>query len=249
MVERKVKRMALVRSAIVEERPIPESSSPAMKRLKTAKQMPLAEAAYLQLHKSIRDGVLKPGQRLMEKDLATWLNMSRTPVRDALRRLETEGLVVHEPHTGLIITQYDQRATLELYSIREILEGTAASFAARHATEFEVAQLMHLVEKQELLKDDFQGLVENNDRFHRTIYQAAHNRFLLRSLDALSVSMALVSNGHANLMLKQRVSESFREHQAVAQAIYRRKPKEAEEAARAHVRGALQERIKVFPPD
>src|SRR5690606_9665973 len=143
--------------------------SPAAKRIKTAKQMPLAEAAYVRLHEAIRDEVLKPGQRLMEKDLAKWLNMSRTPVRDALRRLETEGMVTHEPHSGLIVTQYDQRAVMELYSVREMLEGTAASRAAQHATEFEVAQLMHLVEQQDALKGDVQGLIENNQRFHRVI--------------------------------------------------------------------------------
>jgi DNA-binding GntR family transcriptional regulator len=226
----------------------PAPASAGIKRISAAKQIPLAEQAYLRLHEAIRNEVFKPGQRMMEKDLAKWLDMSRTPVRDALRRLETEGVVVHEPHLGLVITQFDQSGVMELYSIREILEGTAAGFAARHATEFEISQLMHLVDSQHALKGDTRRLGENNERFHRTIYQAAHNRFLIRSLDSALVCMGLLSRNHANLALEKRMQDSFREHEAVALAISRRKPKEAEEAARAHVRGALQERLKLFPP-
>ena len=225
------------------------SATSARKRIKTAKQMPLAETAYLRLHEAIREGVFKPGQRMMEIDLAKWLDMSRTPVRDALRRMETEGLLTHEPHLGLIITQYDRRAVVELYSIREILEGTAAGFAARHATEFEIAELLQLAAEQEGLKDDIKGIAENNRRFHRIIYQAAHNRFLVRSLDAVLVTMGLLWEGYANFMSESRVQASFREHSALAKAIASRNPQEADEAARAHMRGSLQERLKRLPSD
>jgi len=223
--------------------------SPAIRQISTAKQIPLAEAAYLRLHEAIREGVLKPGQRMMEQDLAKWLDMSRTPVRDALRRMETEGLLTHEPRLGLVITQYDRRAVVELYAIREVLEGTAAGFAARHATEFEIAELLQLAAEQQDLKDDVKRIAENNRRFHRSIYQAAHNRFLVRSLDAVLVSMGLLWQGYANFMSENRVQASFREHIALADAIARRNPAEAEEAAREHARGSLQERLKRLPPD
>ncbi len=239
--------MAHTLSTVVAEALGPVSS--AMKLIKTAKQMPLAEAAYLRMHEAIRDGVLKPGQRMMEQDLAKWLDMSRTPVRDALRRMETEGLLTHEPRLGLIITQYDRRAVVELYAIREVLEGTAAGFAARHATEFEMAELLQLATEQQGLKDDVKGIAENNRRFHRIIYQAAHNRFLVRSLDAVLVSMGLLWQGYANFMSENRVQASFREHSALAKAIASRNPEDADQAARAHMRGSLQERLKRLPSE
>ena len=85
---------------------------------------------YRKLRDAIQSGELKPGQRLMEIEVADWLHVSRTPVRDAMRRLESEGMMQHEPRNGLVVSSLDRQAMLELYAMREVLEGTAARLAA-----------------------------------------------------------------------------------------------------------------------
>src|SRR3954467_2886010 len=115
------------------------------KTQKASRSTSLGELAYLKLHAAIQAGTFEPGKRMMETEVADWLKMSRTPARDAMRRLENEGLLVHEPRQGLVIARLDHSAVMELYAMREVLEGTAARLAARHASEFEVAQLLELV--------------------------------------------------------------------------------------------------------
>src|SRR5690606_14473520 len=97
--------------------------------------------AYRKLREALASGALKPGQRVMEVEVAEWLQMSRTPVRDALRRLESEGLLTHEPRTGLVVASISRQAMLELYVMREVLEGTAARLCARHASDTEIIEL------------------------------------------------------------------------------------------------------------
>ena len=92
---------------------------------------------------------------MMETEIAAWLEMSRTPVRDAMRRLETDGLLVHEPHLGVVIATLDHRAVVELYAMREVLEGTAAGLAARHASEPDLAQLAELIAIEKNLQGKF----------------------------------------------------------------------------------------------
>src|SRR4051812_45524530 len=96
-----------------------------MSNIKTAKNASLGERAYLKLHSAIQAATFQPGSRVMETEIAKWLQMTRTPVRDAMRRLKNEGLLVHEPHLGVVIAKLDHRAVSELYIMREVLEGTA----------------------------------------------------------------------------------------------------------------------------
>ena len=99
-----------------------------------------SEAAYDILRTAVMERLLQPGQRLREVDVSAWLDMSRTPVREAFRRLERDGLITFAPHRGMTVTELDHGAVTELYRMREVLEGTAASLAAQHATEAEIAE-------------------------------------------------------------------------------------------------------------
>src|SRR5512146_1226118 len=87
-----------------------------------------SEHVYRKLRNAIYEGHFKPGDRVMEIEIAEWLKVSRTPVRDAIRRLESDGMLQHEPRNGLVVARLDQQAVMELYVMREILEGTAARF-------------------------------------------------------------------------------------------------------------------------
>ena len=101
--------------------------------------------AYERLLNAIDSGELAPGSRLLEAQLAERLGVSRTPVREALRRLEAQGLVTHEPHRGVVVAELDYDQLGELYAVREVLEGTAARLAARHASPEEVEVLREMV--------------------------------------------------------------------------------------------------------
>jgi DNA-binding GntR family transcriptional regulator len=97
--------------------------------------------AYARLVADIRAGTLRPGDRLTETDLADRLGISRTPVREAIRQLESDGLVTHIPRVGAVVRRLDYAEITELYEMRAVLEGTAARFAARAASDVELAEL------------------------------------------------------------------------------------------------------------
>src|SRR5689334_24863035 len=107
-----------------------------------------SELVYRRLRDAIASGRLVPGQRVMEVEVAEWLNVSRTPVREALRRLEGDGMLAVEPRTGLVVTSITREAMLELYVMREVLESTAARLCAEHASELELMALEELVKRE-----------------------------------------------------------------------------------------------------
>jgi DNA-binding GntR family transcriptional regulator len=205
-----------------------------------------SEHAYRRLRDAIKQGQFKSGHRLMEVEVAGWLNLSRTPVRDAIRRLEGEGILEHEPHNGLVVARLDRQAVMELYVMRETLEGTAARLCARHASDMEVQDLLDLLERERQLAGDHAGLARHNRRFHEAIHHGAHNRYLEKSLTAVNDSMGLL--GTPLMLLPKRAQSAATEHARIVGAIRHRDPDAAEAAARAHVRAAQRERLKrLFP--
>jgi len=204
------------------------------------------EHAYRRLRDAIRQGELKPGQRIMEIEMADWLRVSRTPVRDAIRRLEAEGMLRHEPRNGLVVASLDRQAVMELYVMRETLEGTAARLCARHASDMEVMDLVELVERERGLQGNVEALPRHNRLFHEAIHRGAHNRYLEKSLAAVNDSMGLL--GNPLMLLPHRAQAALDEHADIARAIERHDPEAADEAARRHVRAAQRERLKrLFP--
>jgi DNA-binding GntR family transcriptional regulator len=201
-----------------------------------------SEHAYRRLRDAIQEGQFKSGHRIMEVEVASWLNLSRSPVRDAIRRLEGEGILEYEPRNGLVVAQLDRQAVMELYVMREVLEGTAARLCARHASDMEVQNLLDLVELERGMKAASDGVPRHNWRFHEAIHRGAHNRYLEKSLAAVNDSMALL--GKPLMLLPHRAKTAAGEHARIVDAIQRRAPDEAEAEARAHVRAAQRERMK-----
>lgn len=205
-----------------------------------------SEHVYRRLREAIRQGEFKSGHRVMEIEVAEWLNVSRTPVRDAIRRLEAEGMLEHEPRKGLVVARLDRQAVMELYVMREVLEGTAARLCARHASDMEIQDLLDLLELERQMQGNFEALAQHNRRFHQAIRQAAHNRYLVKSLEAVNDSMGLL--GKPLMLLPHRAQAALDEHARIVEAIQRRDADAAEEAARQHVRAAQRERLKrLFP--
>ena len=149
--------------------------------------------AYQRIRGAIGSGVFPPGQRVTETQLAHWMSVSRTPIREAVQKLEAEGLLVHSPRQGLIVRQLDYQEVVELYAMREVLESTAASLAAQQATEPEVEILGDIVDMEAQADPEDSALAANYNRvFHETLHQSAHNRYLIESIRALDNSMILL---------------------------------------------------------
>ncbi len=204
----------------------------------------LGEYAYERLRADIRDGTLSPGSRVREKDVAERLEISRTPVREALRRLEADGFLTFEPHRGMVVVQLDHQSIMELYAMREVLEGTAAALAARHASEAEIAILCEMLNREAEIAAHPDQLAAHNVQFHQILFRAAHNRYLLKTANALRDSMALMRG--TTMTVAGRADSALDEHTALATAIQARDATGAEAAARAHIQNAQRARLKLL---
>ncbi len=206
-------------------------------------QVNLTEYVYDAIHVAIQDGVLQPGQRVREIELGEWLKVSRTPVREALGRLQSEG-IIESKAGGLAVTSFDLRAVAELYEVRQTLEGSAAAAAARNADATELALLQELVQKQRQSAADPQAQSRLNKAFHDQLYRASHNRFLLRSLQGLHRSLVLL--GPTTLMTPERIAAAIAEHAELIAAVVARDPALAEELTRKHVRAGYEARVQAM---
>lgn len=210
----------------------------------SADQQPRGEVAYQKLLAAIQHGELKPGTRIREVEVAERFGISRTPVRDAIRRLESDGLLIHMPRHGAVIKELDHREVIELYEIREVLEGTAARYAARHASELEIAELEDLNEMMLKNGKDPIKVAEANRLFHHALYRTANNRYLIDALNSLSNSMALL--GGTTLQYEGRPESAYEEHKDIIDNIRMGNADQADAAARHHIRSAQRLRIKLL---
>ncbi|WP_046863603.1 GntR family transcriptional regulator [Microvirga massiliensis] len=199
-----------------------------------------SEYAFRALRDAIHEGRLKPGERLREEELAQTLGVSRTPIREALGRLQARGLVEVAPPRGLIVAALDSQRIIELYAVREILEGAAARFSAEHASPVEIAAMRRLAQDCAAAKSAAVA-AERNARLHRMIYEAAHNRYLIPALTDFQDALALLPG--TTFGQPGRREAAHAEHTAIIDAIARRDPDAAEAAARAHIRAAQDSRI------
>jgi DNA-binding GntR family transcriptional regulator len=203
----------------------------------------LPDFVYSRLRSAIRNQELKPGDRLREADLAERLGVSRTPVREALRRLEADGLAQIAPPRGFVVTELTHRRVMELYAMREVLAGVAARFAAEQASTMEIQMLQELVAQQGTAKNGAEA-ARANDRLREAITSAAHNEFLTRAANSLNDALELL--GTTTYSLPGRIESGWKENKKVVEAIARRSSSGAEEAARLHVRNAAKLRVQML---
>ena len=202
------------------------------------------QGAYARLLGDIRSGALMPGARLTETEIAERLNVSRTPVREAIRRLEADGLVAHMPRAGAVVRRLDHSEIMELYEMRTVLEGTAARLAARAASEVEIDELAAIDAEMAAAEGDGAALFELNTQFHRTLIRAARNRFLVRSVEAVHTTLLIL--GPSTLARPERARAAVAEHEAVVAALRRRDGKAAEKKMRAHMVAAQRTRLRML---
>ena len=198
--------------------------------------------AYQLILDAIDTGVYKPGDRLVESDLADRFGVSRTPIREALQRLETQSLLTRDGRS-LIVSSLDHNQLAELYVVRSELEGLAARLAARHATPEEVRVLRDMVETDRKNVDNPEALSRANRRFHKQIHLASHNRYLVQQLDLVHRSMALLAT--TSLAAEGRGTAALSEHEKIVAAIEAGDGDSAYQALRAHISKAFETRLKL----
>ena len=203
----------------------------------------LGEYAYRVLRDAIRSGRLRPGMHLREAEVSRWLDISRTPAREAIHRIVAEGLLVTGPWNGVMIAELDRQQLVELYAVREALEGTAAALAAQHASKAEVQLMLAIAAREIEHEHDPDRLVSINGELHRVIYEAAHNRYLLQSINSIIDALGLLR--HSTFVLPGSAATARREHMEIIRAIRSGNSAKAEQMARRHVRGALELRLQL----
>ncbi len=198
--------------------------------------------AYALILEAIDSHVYKPGDRLVESELAERFGVSRTPIREALQRLETQSLLTRDGRS-LIVASLDHSQLSELYVVRGELEGLAARLAARHATPEEIKVLRDMMEEDRALIGDPAALSRANKRFHKQIHLASHNRFLVQQLDLVHRSMALLAT--TSIAAEGRGDETLKEHEAIVSAIENGDGEAAYKALRDHISEAYVTRLKL----
>ncbi|MGI3168714.1 GntR family transcriptional regulator [Pseudooceanicola sp. C21-150M6] len=198
--------------------------------------------AYSLILEAIDHGTYRPGDRLVESELADRFGVSRTPIREALQRLETQSLLARDGRS-LIVASLDHNQLAELYPVRAELEALAAKLAARHASVEEMRVLRDMVEADRGLLGDPSALSRANRRFHKQIHLASHNRFLVQQLDLVHRSMALMAQ--TSLAATGRGERALAEHEAIVQAIEARDEEAAAQALRDHISKAFVTRLKL----
>ena len=206
-----------------------------------ATSRPTQRDAYGLILEAIDVGIYKPGSRLVESELAERFGVSRTPIREALQRLETQSLLTRDGRS-LIVASLDHNQMAELYVVRTELEGLAARLAAQHASVEEVNVLQQMVDADCMRVSDAAALARSNKRFHKQLHLASHNRFLVQQLDLVYRSMALLAT--TSLAVEGRGPVALDEHQAIVTAISDRDGALAYEAVKQHLSQAFVTRLK-----
>jgi len=203
---------------------------------------PAQKDAYDLILEAIDTGMYSPGDRLVESELAERFGVSRTPIREALQRLETQSMLTRTGRS-LIVASLDHNQLAELYVVRAELEGLAAKLAAQHASPEEVRVLYGMVDHDLSLVDDPSKLSRANRRFHNQIHLASHNRYLIDQLGLVHRSMALLAT--TSLAADGRGATALEEHRAIVRAIEARDGEAAAKALKEHLSFAFETRLKI----
>jgi len=200
----------------------------------------LREVIFTTLREAIIMGELKPGERLMEVQLAEKMGVSRTPVREAIRKLELEGFVEMIPRKGAHVAKLTAKDIMDVLEVRASLDALAASLAAERITEDELKELKHIKTQLEnyVQKDNLQNIVKKDIEFHDVIYHASKNDKLIQIVNNLREQVYRFRV----IYLKDLGSskEVIREHEEIFEAIRLRDRELAAEVARKHIRNQEQ---------
>jgi DNA-binding GntR family transcriptional regulator len=208
---------------------------PRLVPIKLDNYKPLREMVFESLREAIILGRLKPGERLMEIQLAEEMGVSRTPVREAIRKLELEGFVVMVPRKGAYVAGVSVKDIADVFEVRSALEGLAAGLAAERITEEEMEELemaiLHISGEEDLLT-----VIKGDSEFHEIIYKASRNHRLTQIITHLSEQISRFRM--TSLSVPGRIKIAVGEHKKIIEAISDRNVDLAYKLASEHMENA-----------
>lgn len=208
-----------------------------------ATSMTKTQAAFHRIRGAIEEGRLKPGERLRTTALQKELDMSPTPIREALRLLQAQGLVEHRPHRGMVVAEYPVEETEEVYRLRVVLEPMAAGLAAERAS---AEQLERIRRRLSALKETVKAraarvdAAELNAAWHRAVYEAAGSHYLEEFITRLWDVLPLEA-----IWLEIRAQASLEEHERITAALERRDAAEAAALVKRHIEATAEMRRRL----
>ena len=205
----------------------------------------LVDEASRAIREVILTGELPPGSQLRQADLAQKMKISRTPLREALMKLEQEGLIAVLPRRGFRVVDLKLEEAIELYELREMLDGLAARLAAERAGNDVLEVLSHLINKMDksVRRQDAHDWLVHHGAFHEEIFKASRNSRLMGLMANIRLS---IQRFHPLLLSTQdRLKKAFREHDEIFRAIRSHDANTAERLAREHIASARDIIIKL----
>lgn len=200
---------------------------------------PLREMVFESLREAIIQGRLRPGERLMEIQLAEEMGVSRTPVREAIRKLELEGFVVMVPRKGAYVAGISVKDIVDIFEVRAALEGLAAGLSAERITDEEMDQLERSIHKINVSDEhDLKGIVEGDKTFHALIYKSSRNQRLEQII--MNLQEQINRCRMTSLAQPGRLKIALDEHTKIVEAISDRNVELAQQLATEHIENAEQ---------
>jgi DNA-binding GntR family transcriptional regulator len=198
----------------------------------------LRAKVFNQLQNDILNGKYQPGDSLIELRLTEELGVSRTPIREAIRQLELEGLVQSIPNKGAIVKGISAKDIEDIYTIRMMIEGLAARWATEKITPQELEELKEALEFEEFytIRNDSGHLMKFDSRFHDIIFKASKSKPLMHTLSTFHHYVQRARN--ASFSSPGRAQKALEEHKAILQAIIEKDAEKAEKLTTEHVRNA-----------
>ncbi|MGE5614104.1 MAG: GntR family transcriptional regulator [Bacillota bacterium] len=197
---------------------------------------PLREIIFDTIREAIIVGELKPGERLMEVQLAEKMGVSRTPVREAIRKLELEGLVEMLPRKGARVANLSEKEIMDVLEVRSTLDGLASSLSAMRITDDEIKELKQILAQfiACVEKNNLQGSIKKDVEFHDVIYRSSRNDKLIQ----ISNNLREQVQRYRVIYMKDYSSskELIKEHTEICDAISRRDPEAAMKCAQVHIK-------------
>ncbi len=204
----------------------------------------LRDRVFNHLQNDILNGLYEPGDSLIESKLSEELGVSRTPIREAIRQLELEGLVKTVPNKGATVSGISSQDIEDIYTIRMLIEGLAARWAAEKITPKELKELKEAVELEEFYtnKNDTEQLLKFDTRFHDIIYKACKSKPLMHTLSTFHHYVQKARS--ISMSSPERAAQVLEEHKAILQAIIDGDGYKAEKLSTEHVKKASVNLIK-----
>ncbi len=217
--------------------------------IKIDSYQPLRETVCETLREAIRNGTLEPGERLMEVQLAEELGISRTPVREAIRKLEQEGYVIMMPRRGTYVSSVSVSDIKEIFEIRSALESLSTGLAARRIEPDELEKLRALLAEIEghIQNRDMDKIVETDIKFHGLLYRVSRNERLVAIIGNLKEQLARFRT--LSMSYPGRLQETLEEHRAMVEAIAAGDVEAARDAADRHMERAEETLLKALRKD